>query len=62
MTNQDQTCISTLAMRNMVRPFVSGQNILEQAMPMGDVLQSISEQLAELKAFKERDGSYIGAA
>lgn len=49
-------------MRNMVRPFASGQNILEQAMPMGDVLQSISEQLAELKAFKERDGSYIGAA
>lgn len=29
---------------------------------MGDVLQSISEQLAELKAFKERDGSHIGAA
>lgn len=49
-------------MRNMVRPFASGHNILEQAMPMGDVLQSISEQLAELKAFKERDGSYIGAA
>ena len=29
---------------------------------MADILQSLSEQLAELKAFKEQDGPSIGEA
>ncbi|KAK5712018.1 hypothetical protein LTR15_012086 [Elasticomyces elasticus] len=48
-----ETCISTLAIRNMVRPFKDG--MLNQACPMNDVLSEISSQLEELKRYKEQD-------
>lgn len=47
----------------MVRPFVSGQNLLEQAVPMGDILTALAEQLEELKAYKEaEDPEMMGPA
>ena len=46
-----QSCITTLALRNMVRPFKDG--MLEQACPMSDVLASLADQLSELKMLKE---------
>ena len=48
-----QTCVSTLAVRNMVTPFGT-HNLLEHACPMDDVLGHISAQLAEFKALKEK--------
>ena len=51
-----QTCVSTLVMRNMVRPFQAGQNLLEQACPMDDVLGHITAQLAEFRILKEKRG------
>ncbi len=50
-----QACISTLAIRNMVKPF-STQDLLENACPMNDVLGHIAAQLAEFKALKDKDG------
>ncbi|KAI9835308.1 MAG: hypothetical protein M1819_002452 [Sarea resinae] len=48
-----ETCVSTLAMRHLVRPFRPGANILEQACPMGDILGEITARLAEAQALKE---------
>lgn len=48
-----QTCVNTLALRNMMRPFKDG--MLNQACPMADVFGELSSQLAELKAFKENN-------
>ncbi len=47
-----QTCISTLAIRNMIRPFSNG--MLNQAGPMSDILGELSSQLEELKTYKEQ--------
>ena len=46
-----QTCISTLAIRNMIRPFKNG--LLNQACPMTDVLSEVASSLEELKVLKE---------
>ncbi|GAB7351648.1 hypothetical protein MBLNU459_g2252t3 [Dothideomycetes sp. NU459] len=46
-----ETCVTTLALRNMVQPF--GPNILQHCLPMKDILGSISSQLEELKRIKE---------
>ncbi|KAK0910606.1 hypothetical protein LTR02_003741 [Friedmanniomyces endolithicus] len=48
-----ETCISTLAIRNMIRPFKDG--MLTQACPMHDVLTELTSQLDELKKYKEQD-------
>lgn len=45
-----QTCISTLAIRNMIRPFRNG--MLEQACPMADIMGELTAQLDELKQLK----------
>ena len=47
-----QTCISTLAIRNMVRPFKDG--MLQQACPMADILGEVASQLGELKALRRQ--------
>lgn len=47
-----QTCISTLAIRNMVRPFKEG--MLEQACPMADILGEVASQLDELKVLRRQ--------
>lgn len=47
-----QTCISTLAIRNMVRPFKDG--MLEQACPMADILGEVASQLDELKVLRRQ--------
>jgi adenylate cyclase len=47
-----QTCISTLAIRNMVRPFRDG--MLEQACPMADILGEVASQLDELKVLRRQ--------
>jgi len=46
-----ETCISTLAIRNMIRPFKNG--MLSQACPMSDILDDLTSQLSELKHLKE---------
>ncbi|KAK0307599.1 hypothetical protein LTR01_005599 [Friedmanniomyces endolithicus] len=48
-----ETCISTLAIRNMIRPFKDG--MLTQACPMHDILTDLTSQLDELKKYKEQD-------
>ncbi|KAK4574025.1 hypothetical protein LTR86_001786 [Recurvomyces mirabilis] len=48
-----ETCISTLAVRNMVRPFKDG--MLQQAGPMSDVLMELTGQLDELKRYKAQE-------
>ncbi|KAI5364198.1 Putative ras-associating (RA) domain, adenylyl cyclase class-3/4/guanylyl cyclase [Septoria linicola] len=49
-----ETCISTLALRNMIRPFKHG--VLSQACPMSEILSELAGQLDELKAFKAAQG------
>ena len=51
-SSPSQTCISTLAIRNMVRPFKDG--MLEQACPMADVLAEVASQLDELKVLRRQ--------
>jgi adenylate cyclase len=51
LTQDLQTCITTLSLRNMVHPFSNG--MLEQACPMADVFSALNEQLNELKMLKE---------
>lgn len=46
-----QTCITTLTLRNMIRPFRKG--MLEQACPMADIFQGLQDQMSELKMLKE---------
>lgn len=56
----NQTCISTLAMRNMIRPFDAARSLLEQACPMDEILRELSAQLAEFKELKENRGPIVG--
>lgn len=55
LTMTPQTCISTLAIRNMVKPFAQG--MLEQACPMSEILDGITSQLAELKLRRSQDAA-----
>ena len=50
ITNIPQTCITTLALRNMVHPF--GNGLLDQACPMNDILRDLASQLSELQQLK----------
>ena len=47
-----QTCISTLAVRNMIRPFKNG--MLEHACPMTDIFADLTSQLAELQTYRDQ--------
>lgn len=49
-TNDVQTCITTLALRHIVRPF--GDGMLNQACPMTDILKDLASQLSELRELK----------
>lgn len=51
LTLRQQTCVNTLTVRNMIRPFSNG--MLNQACPMSDVLGELQSQLDELRAYKE---------
>ena len=57
-----QTCVTTLSMRNLIRPFETGRSLLEQACPMDDILQELSAQLTEFKALKNKAGPNIHPA
>ena len=46
----------------MVRPLIPGKNLLEQAVPMGDILKELADSLAELKAYKESEGPILAQA
>jgi adenylate cyclase len=46
-----ETCITTLSLRNMVRPFKNG--IVNQACPMGDIFADLADQLRELQELKQ---------
>jgi adenylate cyclase len=52
----EQTCISTLAIRNMIRPFKNG--MLNQACPMSEILGEVTSQLEELKKYKAQEESF----
>ncbi|KAB8345871.1 hypothetical protein FH972_022926 [Carpinus fangiana] len=45
-----ETCINTLALRNLVYPFKDG--ILSNACPIGDIFKALAEQLSELNTLK----------
>ncbi|KAF2724254.1 PP2C-domain-containing protein [Polychaeton citri CBS 116435] len=47
-----ETCITTLSVRNMVRPFRDG--MVSQACPMSEILGDVASQLEELRTFKEQ--------
>ncbi|GIZ49067.1 hypothetical protein CKM354_001210700 [Cercospora kikuchii] len=49
-----ETCISTLAIRNMIRPFKNG--VLSQACPMSEILAELAGQLDEFKVLKAAQG------
>lgn len=49
-------------MRNMVRPFRTDQNLLEEACPMGEILQELSAQLAEFRALKALNAPIVAPA
>ncbi|KXT14282.1 hypothetical protein AC579_1269 [Pseudocercospora musae] len=53
-----ETCISTLAVRNMIRPFQNG--MLSQACPMSDILTELTSQLDELKSLKAQQDEEFG--
>lgn len=46
-----QTCITSLALRNLIRPF--DQGILNNACPMSVILDELASSLAELRTLKE---------
>ena len=47
-----ETCTTSLALRNLVRPFKQG--MLDKACPMAEIFQELSGHLGELKAIKEQ--------
>ncbi|KAF2200568.1 PP2C-domain-containing protein [Delitschia confertaspora ATCC 74209] len=47
-----ETCVTTLAVRNMVRPFGTAP-LLQQACPMQDILGELAASLKELQRFRE---------
>ncbi|KAI9688825.1 MAG: cysteinyl-tRNA synthetase [Bathelium mastoideum] len=46
-----ETCITTLTLRNLVRPF--SQGMLQQACPMTEILSQVTSQLTELQTIKQ---------
>ncbi|KAK5168965.1 uncharacterized protein LTR77_006274 [Saxophila tyrrhenica] len=48
-----ETCVSTLAIRNMIKPFKDG--MLNQACPIGDILGELTSSLEELRKYKEQE-------
>lgn len=55
-----QTCITTLGLRNLMRPFKDG--MMEQSCPMTDIFRELTASLEELKAFKEQNDFDIAPA
>ena len=45
-----QNCITTIQLRRLVRP---DRNMMEQPVPIGDIVAELTAQLAELRAFKD---------
>lgn len=54
-----QGCVSTLSLRNMVRPLAAGTNLLSQACPLDDILKELSAQLMEFKALNAKQDAGI---
>ncbi|EON67891.1 hypothetical protein W97_07388 [Coniosporium apollinis CBS 100218] len=46
-----ETCITTLALRNIIHPFRNG--MLQNACPMSDIFSELTSQLSELQALRE---------
>ncbi|KAE8356504.1 hypothetical protein BDV28DRAFT_127114 [Aspergillus coremiiformis] len=55
-----EVTVSTLAIRNMLRPFRPHDRLNDHAAPIGEVLQELQTQLAEYRALKEQIA--VGAA
>ncbi|KAI9738841.1 MAG: cysteinyl-tRNA synthetase [Cirrosporium novae-zelandiae] len=51
-----ETCISTLNLRHLVKPFNPYSRLSDYAAPISEIFQSLAEQLQELQALKERVG------
>ena len=45
--------MAALELRHLVRPFDATKNLLEQAVPMSELMGELRGQLRELRAFKE---------
>lgn len=52
-----QTCVNTLAVRHLMRPFKPGDRLEDHAVPMAEVMLQLQTQLAEFKALKEQLGA-----
>ncbi|ORY13274.1 hypothetical protein BCR34DRAFT_272780 [Clohesyomyces aquaticus] len=57
-----ETCVTTLALRHMVRPFGAGASLLQQACPMSDILGELQAQLQELQQYKDEAASQMVSA
>lgn len=49
-----EATINTLSVRHMMRPFRAGDRLEDHAVPIGEVMQQLSTQLAEYRALKEQ--------
>ncbi|GAT22120.1 adenylate cyclase AcyA [Aspergillus luchuensis] len=57
-----EVCITTLFIRNMMRPFRPGDQLNDHAVPITDVMQQLQAQLAEFRALKEQIDASAGTA
>ncbi|KAJ5168888.1 Adenylate cyclase [Penicillium canariense] len=55
-----EVTINTLSVRNLMRPFKSGDRLEDYAVPIGEIFQQLATQLAEYRALKEQMA--VGAA
>ncbi len=51
-----QNCVTTLQLRNMLQPFEKGKTLVEQAMPVAQLLLKIGEVLKEVDGVKKQAG------
>ncbi|PYI11450.1 adenylate cyclase AcyA [Aspergillus sclerotiicarbonarius CBS 121057] len=57
-----EVCITTLSIRNMMRPFRPGDQLNDHAVPIADVMQQLQTQLAEYRALKQQIDASAGTA
>ncbi|KAL2012027.1 hypothetical protein VTN00DRAFT_4745 [Thermoascus crustaceus] len=52
-----ETCVNTLSVRHLMRPFKPGDKLEDHAVPMAEVMLQLQTQLAEFRALKEQLGT-----
>jgi len=61
-TLNEQTCINTLTLRNIIRPFSQSRSLFEAAAPMDTIFADLAEQLEELKMYRLERGMILNEA